>query len=342
MEQEDTRHATIPLTTDNTILPIKHTTETTWMGQRPQDTKPNNTLRLLFQNVNGLGPQYAQQLSILANEQLTLDVDILAITEHCVNVHHRDTQKILHNTLRTSIQEKTALQIDSSATMTTNCYLPGGTAIMIAGHAVGRLEPNGKGGDKMGRWSYIHLRRQNLPPLTIFSVYQVNPRPTNEIGNTAWHQQRLALNSSDRHDTHPRTAFIDDLTATIRYFQQLYHEIMIGGDFNETPQKHNSGLLKLMTNTGLVDVWTHQHPTHPDFNTYARGSQRIDSVLVSPPLIPMIRNVSYSPFQWFTIIHKYSTTHMKTPPLPFLSTSDQSAQMTNHGQRYLSINFINI
>ena len=270
------------------------------MGHQPQETKAANTLRLLFQNVNGLGPQYAQQLSILANEQIALEVDILAITEHCVNIHHRDTHKSLHNTLRTSIQEKTALQINSSATTTTNTYLPGGTAILITGDAVGRLEPNGKGGDKMGRWSFIHLRRQNLPPLTIFSVYQVNQRPTNDIGNTAWHQQRLALNSSDRHDTHPRTAFVEDLTASIRHFQQLKHEIIIGGDFNETAQKHNSGILRIMTNTGLIDVWAHTQPSHPDFNTYARGSQRIDSVLASPSLIPMIRNVAYTPFQWFT------------------------------------------
>ena len=303
MEHDTSRHA--PNINSDPDPPEHHQAaqspiQQTWIGQQPNDTKSANTLRLLFQNVNSLGPQYAQQMSILANEPLTLDVDILAITEHCVNIHHRDTHKSLHNSLRTSIQEKTVLQIDSSTTMTTNSYLPGGTAILMTGDAVGRLEPNGKGGDKMGRWSFIHLRRQNLPPLTIYSVYQVNPRPTNDIGNTAWHQQRLALNCSDRHDTHPRTAFVDDLTASIQHYQNLNHEIIIGGDFNETTQKHNSGLLRIMTNTGLIDVWAHTHPSFPDFNTYARGTQRIDSVLASPTLIPMIRNMAYSPFQWFT------------------------------------------
>ena len=173
MEHDTSQHA--PNINSDPAPPEHHQAvqapiQQTWIGQQPNDTKSANTLRLLFQNVNSLGPQYAQQMSILANEPLTLDVDILAITEHCVNIHHRDTHKRLHNSLRTSIQEKTVLQIDSSTTMTTNSYLPGGTAILMTGDAVGRLEPNGKGGDKMGRWSFIHLRRQNLPPLTIYSV----------------------------------------------------------------------------------------------------------------------------------------------------------------------------
>jgi hypothetical protein len=50
-----------------------------------------------------------------------------------------------------------------------------------------------------------------------------------------------------------------------------------------------------------VDSWTHRFPTHPTFNTYQRGSQRIDTILCSQSVLPMILSIrSYSPFNWFT------------------------------------------
>ena len=55
-----------------------------------------------------------------------------------------------------------------------------------------------------------------------------------------------------------------------------------------------------MISTGLIDPWNHRFPTHPTFNTYRRGSQRIDTILCSPTVLPKIRSISYSPFNWFT------------------------------------------
>ncbi len=152
----------------------------------------------------------------------------------------------------------------------------------------------------MGRWSFVTLRRKKQKPVTIVTVYQVNIRPTNDIGITAWHQQRLELNKQGNTKLHPRQAFIQDLIKLVEQFQYLNHDIIIGGDFNETSEKHNSGLLKLMTTTGLLDIWTHRFPTHPTFNTYKRGTNRIDTVLCSPNIVPMINGIGYSPFNWFT------------------------------------------
>ena len=183
---------------------------------------------------------------------------------------------------------------------TENVYLPGGTAMIATGDTVGRLEPKGQHRDSMGRWSYIHLRRKGQPPVTIYTVYQVCQNPTNAIGNTAWHQQRLALNHQDRTNQHPRQAFITDLTKSIQKHQALQHAIIIGGDFNETTDKHSSGILKLLTTTNLVDPFLHFHPTLPTFNTYNRGSQRIDAIFCSPTIIPTIKSIGYAPFNWVT------------------------------------------
>ena len=105
----------------------------------------------------------------------------------------------------------------------------------------------------MGRWSYVHMRRKGQKPITIYTVYQVCTSPTNAIGHTAWHQQRIKLNEQGRTHIHPRQAFVADLTTSIQTFQQNNHDIIIAGDFNETTEKHNSGILKIVTTTNLVD-----------------------------------------------------------------------------------------
>jgi exonuclease III len=75
------------------------------------------------------------------------------------------------------------------------------------------------------------------------------------------------LNQHNRTNQHPRQAFIADLIKSIQVHQALHHDIIIGGDFNETTDKHNSGILKLVTTTNLVDPFLHYHPTLPTFNT---------------------------------------------------------------------------
>jgi hypothetical protein len=239
-------------------------------------------------------------MATIISEQIAIESDILCMTEHCINVHHQDIHQQIQSTIRKTIQQKVNLQITSSNLQTESPYLPGGTAIAVTGNSVGRLEQTIRGEDDMGRWTYATMKRKHQSPITVISVYQVNIRPTNDVGITAWHQQRINLNKLGKSHLHPRQAFIQDLTKKVKEFQSMNHDIILGGDFNETAAKPRSGLLKLMVDTGLLDPWTHRFPTHPTFNTYRRGSQRIDTILCSPSVLPMIRSISYAPFNWFT------------------------------------------
>ena len=192
------------------------------------------------------------------------------------------------------------MQIDCGIMTTTTPYLPGGTASLLLGESIGRIEPNGKGGDIMGRWSFISLRRQGLPPLIIYTIYQVNPTPTNTVGITAWHQQRLQLNLQGRDHIHPRTAFTIDIIKQIQLHQQQGCDIILGGDFNDTLQSRNSNLFRIANSTNLVDPWTRIYPNHPTFNTHHRGTTRIDATFCSHSLLPAISHIGYPPFSWFT------------------------------------------
>jgi len=176
-----------------------------------------------------------------------------------------------------------------------NRKLMGGTGLIALQDTIGRIQPKGSGGDTMGRWTYLHLRLSDGRTLTVISIYQVCQTPTNKLGGTAWHQQRRALDLQYRQDEHPREAFMKDLTTLIKRFRNMQHEIIVGGDWNETITGPRSKVIKLCVETGLVDPWIHFHPHHEEFATHERGSQRIDTTLVSHAILSAIESVSYSP-----------------------------------------------
>jgi hypothetical protein len=239
-----------------------------WIGSRPPHPKEDNTFRIYYSNINGLGSTtYSSAIREIAANQQTRQVDYLGVTEHCININQPKTKSTILQALKSDHLGCFSLQMDSGKMMTTSPYLPGGTAAIILGDPVGRIEPTAKDGDPMGRWSYITLRRSSQPPLIIYTVYQVCAQPTNEVGITAWHQQRIQLNDQGRHNIHPRKAFIDDLIVDIKRHQQMGYDIILGGDMNDTLYYAKSNLLRLAQATELIDPWTKLHPNRETFHS---------------------------------------------------------------------------
>jgi len=193
-----------------------------WIGQF-NDPKPPHTYRILFHNVNSLqgNKAFDETLPILLNEQVNLKIDYMGITEHCLNLHYCNTSEMLHRSVKWSTTHRSIHQFNCGIMHTTSTYLPGGTAAILLGENTGRVDQNGKGGDNMGRWSYVTLQRRHNKKLTIITAYQVNRRPSNDIGITAWHQQRLQLNNQGRHQVHPRVGFIDDRSNSSKDYNMM-------------------------------------------------------------------------------------------------------------------------
>lgn len=274
---------------------------TEWAGTSITNSKEDNTFRIAFQNVNSLGTsQYTHNIQEIATTQQELQIDYVGITEHCLNLSQPKIRNTIQKSLNRHFLGQFALQMNSSTMNTVSPYLPGGTAALIMGDHITRIDPGGRGGDDKGRWSFFTLRRKKLPPLTIYTVYKVNHHPTNEIGNSAWHQQRLLLDQQNRSDEHPREAFTTDLIQSIKQHQHLLHHIIVGGDFNDTLYTNRSQLLRMANATNLIDPWTFLYPQFESFNTYQRGRSRIDSVFISHDLVDSVRHMGYSPFNWFT------------------------------------------
>lgn len=149
------QHPTLPTILSNRAQ--LQESDSKWHGDEiPFNKEPDRT-RVLFHNVNGLALTGTNGFDIFANEQAAINVDIQAISEHCLDTSKFGVTYTAKNILRTKLESTALLQLDSSTETAIHHYKPGGTGILLMGPTTSRLEPNGRGGDHMGRWSYIHL-----------------------------------------------------------------------------------------------------------------------------------------------------------------------------------------
>ena len=157
--------------------------ENIWHGDEITGHKRKGHTRFMFHNIRNLTLYGTAGLELFIHEQEKLQVDVQAFSEHCLDTTKFHVTQTAKDILRHTYEGTSILRLDSSAEAAVNQYKPGGTGILALGPISGRLESQGSGGDTLGRWSFIHLRRKNGPPVTIISVYQVCPRPTNVLGN---------------------------------------------------------------------------------------------------------------------------------------------------------------
>lgn len=68
-------------------------------------------------------------------------------------------------------------------------------------------------------------------------------------------------------------------------------ELIVTGDFNSSPS--DKDMIEFISKSGLIDV--HKYLFETETNTHERGSERIDYILVSPPLANAIRNYKILP-----------------------------------------------
>ena len=267
-----------------------------WKGEGPVSDRDNIT-GIAFQNIHGINTRKSSMELTLQEIIGSMDrhnISILGISEHHLSLANHKVRQQLHETIQKCKPGTTTSQFNAGPESDQYGRLMGGTGILLRNEMTGRLEPGGKGGDIMGRWSFCHLRRHEAPPLTVISVYQVCPTPTNKIGDTAWHQQRRYLDLQQR-SAHPRAAFMHDLKNFITDLQRKNHAIIVGGDWNDWLSAKKNKLLTMCTELHLVDPWVTKNPNLLDFATFESGSHRIDSVFVSQNIQDAVVAVQYSP-----------------------------------------------
>ena len=152
----------------------------------------------------------------------------------------------------------------------------------------------------MGRWTGAQYRLNANRNLYVISAYRPCQSQINHLlpkSNSTFAQQYFKMRSQGVEDPNPREQFIIDF---VKYMQDLNIEnkdmVLLMFDANEPIEKERSGMLQLMEQTGLVDLFTLHHSTTCTIATQITGSQRIDFMLGTFNLLPYIHKCGYLPF----------------------------------------------
>eukprot|EP00980_Cylindrotheca_fusiformis_P017822 scaffold5640_cov132-Cylindrotheca_fusiformis.AAC.1 len=259
-------------------------------------------VRIMFGNINGLQlSDRGQRLRQIFREINMLQANHVGMAEINTNTAHSGAIQLMYDTAREEF-EHSILTPATSQTPCQSLYKPGGILSITRENLVGRLSD--KGYDDMGRWSYCKYAGKLGKVVTIVTIYQVCSRPTNEFGNTAYHQQvqQMAQQALDANQTiqspQPRIRFRTDLLRFLRACRRAGESLILMGDFNEDIGSGDSKLQCLFQDQDLrlIDIIGRCHPSTQQLPTYIRGSKRLDFVLITSDLIPAVRKCGYLPY----------------------------------------------
>jgi hypothetical protein len=130
-------------------------------------------------------------------------------------------------------------------------------------------------------------------------VYQVVDKFTADKGQftAAAQQQSLLIRQGETH-VEPRQAFQRDLRQFLKHLQDLNHDVLVLGDFNERLGDNLNGTAQLAAEFNLTDILSIQHPHLQDPATYTRGHKRLDFALGSDRIAIAVQACGYEAFNY--------------------------------------------
>ena len=255
----------------------------------------SQTIRLYFQNVNGLRLQdNASDIIDSLLHMQAANVDIFGFVETKLHCRDHRVQSILHS-CRRKVFDTCKLFSCSSDEEWPTLHKPGGTLLGITNNLVGRAKRHFS--DKFGRWIRVDLLGRDGRTISIICAYQVVQ--FHQAGDkTAFSQQLRLLRLEGIDQPCPRQQFIRDLTSLVESLTKQNHDIILMGDFNEVIGEDPNEMARVMKQGKLTDAYCHKHGLTNESSTYARGNRRVDYILVSPRLVEFIRHTGAEPFNF--------------------------------------------
>lgn len=258
--------------------------------------KDQNTIRIHYQNVNGISLGKGGTWEGVCDAWKHMEVDIGLICEHKLDTTYRNTIKGIKEGADRHFGMGVCRTVVGSTPISQNRqYKPGGVMAMTMGPVSGRVMKTHK--DKFGRWVSMTFRRRHDVPLTIICTYQVVDVNPEAVGAETYAAQ---LRASYDHANRPnpnniRQHHCQDLLAYVKEKQTSGEVVMVLGDFNEVMGEDEDGLTKLITDCNLVDVMANKHFA-AGFTTYARGSRVLDYCLMDQSLLWLTQKCGFEPF----------------------------------------------
>ena len=263
--------------------------------------KGQGMFRVYASNVNGFtldrrGGQLAQYCTVLQEVQ----ADVACGQEHNLDSIQSPVRSILFETVR-QYWQRSRISFSNTPTAFRNLYKPGGTFMISAGNATGRVRTTHH--DKWGRWTSQTFQGREGITVTIISAYQVvTDTPGKGLTTAASQQQSFLIQAQDT-ITSPRVAFRRDIRAYIQQCRREGQEILLMGDFNEHIGINPDGMQKLVDELGLINIMTAYHRTCLP-TTYARGHRCLDYAYATPHVVNSVERAGYESFNC-----RYPTDH---------------------------------
>jgi hypothetical protein len=211
--------------------------------------KAHNTLRIYFQNVNGISTNSWCNWQDAAMNISTLQIDICGIAE--TNIAWTEpTRKHAEITLRKHARQAN-MNTCSSIEVGCNEYQPGGAVSCVTGRWTGRILERLSDTSGLGPWTGHVLAGKNKQHVAVITAY-CPPKSTGF--NTAYQQQWRILRKREDPNSKPRETLLKDLQQYILSLTSQECEVVLMWDANENISTPRSKLINFMTTTDLSPV----------------------------------------------------------------------------------------
>ena len=258
----------------------------------------DNRTRIYIQNLNGINwDKSGGKWPYVCEMLTTIQADIACFTEVNTDVNNYTVRKKMETICQQHFQQN-ALIMSTSKYKSSTLYKPGGTAVLAMNSITARIKSHTR--DRMGRWSSLCFNTSPNQKLRIIAAYQVcqnsQPGPNTAVAHQIAQIIEDSATTPVRSRQTPRESFIHDLQAFITQAQVAGEDVVLAGDFNEEMGKATSGMDRLATTCGLVDLFSIRTGSQRHPATYQRGTKRLDYILISPRLLPAVVAAGYDPF----------------------------------------------
>lgn len=177
--------------------------------------KGSQTVRIVFENVNGLGIDSSlewknHRFITMAKE---LEFDIVGRSELHLNWSKAKSHQRLRERLRQCRWDKLEVCAAHNKHENLHFFQPEGTSMLALYQVAFRVSASGADSAGLGRWAWMLLRGKGVN-VRFISAYQTCMMRAEEK-YTVWVQQQRYLKYVKKEQVTPREAFQHDLTAAI-------------------------------------------------------------------------------------------------------------------------------
>ena len=238
--------------------------------------KEDGNIRIMSNNINGLGVNNGIKLDKLKAFIDDNDIDILGCQEVNVCWHQCKFRERLHQRLRGWRECCTASVAYNTTERNITKTMYGGVAMITVGALAHRKIGVGYDTTKRGRWQWTRYRGAHNRVVRVVNVYR--PCLNFDLGSNYSQQSRSMQKQKDNRE--PRAAWWADLSGEIKEWSSQGDSLIIIGDWNEDARSNlfktwKEGLhLKDSSLQSLSDE-KNAPATHP------RGKTPIDTILCS-------------------------------------------------------------